>query len=63
MCYASNRDFGWRFRKEAAGKPEKRDKDEDIRVESWTATDDTTVQAFLDQATAGEEETASDRTP
>ncbi|GLB69308.1 hypothetical protein [Arthrobacter mangrovi] len=63
MCYASNKDFGWRFRKEAAGKPEKRDTDDEIRVESWTAADDTTVQAFLDKATAGEEETASDRTP
>jgi hypothetical protein len=62
MCYASNRDFGWRFKKEAAGKPEKHDRDDDIRVESWTAADDTTVQAYFDKAREGEEEPASDRT-
>jgi hypothetical protein len=62
MCYASNRDFGWRSKKEAAGKPEKRDRDETVRVESWTAADDTTVQAFLDKAREGEAEPAGDRT-
>ncbi|EMY33953.1 hypothetical protein D477_012278 [Arthrobacter crystallopoietes BAB-32] len=62
MCYASNRDFGWGFRKEAGRRPEDRRADEDTRVESWTKTDDSEVQAFLDKSTEAAEEPASDRT-
>jgi hypothetical protein len=60
MCYASNKDFRWGFRKEAADTPETRREDKDTGRETWTKTDDSEVIAFLDKSTV--EEPARDRT-
>jgi hypothetical protein len=57
MCYASNKDFGWGFRKESVRTPETRQGDQDTGGETWTKSDDSDVKAFLDKS----EEPASDR--
>ncbi|AUI50936.1 hypothetical protein SAMN04489742_1665 [Arthrobacter crystallopoietes] len=61
MCYASNKDFGWGFRKETARTPEPRREDQDAGAETWTKSDDSEVKAFLDKSEV--EEPASDRAP
>ncbi|MFT4470482.1 hypothetical protein ACMX2H_11310 [Arthrobacter sulfonylureivorans] len=58
MCYSSNRDFGWRFRKENERTPETR-REEDTKGETWTKSDDSEVKAFLDHSPV--DEPASDR--
>jgi hypothetical protein len=59
MCYSSNRDFGWRFRKEDERTPETRREDQDTKGPTWTKSDDSEVKAFLDKSPA--DEPASDR--
>jgi hypothetical protein len=59
MCYASNKDFGWGFRKETVRMPETRQGDQDAGGENWTKSDDSEVKAFLDKS----EEPVSDVAP
>jgi hypothetical protein len=59
MCYASDKDFGWGFRKEAVRTPETRQGDQGAGGETWTKTDDSEVKAFLDKSAV--EEPTSDR--
>ncbi len=59
MCYASNKDFGWRVRKENARTPETRREDQDPKDETWTKSDDSEVKTFLDKSSV--DEPASDR--
>ena len=54
MCYASNKDFGWGFRKETARTPETRKGDQDTGGETWTKSDDSEMKAFLDKSEVGE---------
>lgn len=61
MSFASNKDFGWGFRKETARTPETRQVDQDTGGETWTKSDDSRVKAFLDKSAA--EEPTSDRAP
>lgn len=61
MCYASNKDFGWGFRKETARTLETRRGDQDAGNETWTKSDDSEVKAFLDESAV--EEPVNDRTP
>ena len=59
MCYASNKDFGWGFRKKTARAPETRKEDQGTESETWTKSDDSEVKAFLDKSEV--EEPTSDR--